>query len=122
MTETIPAGFIPAFVELAIPNPPSRSDVPVALTATVRTVDGGAPSGSVTFLAGSTVLGEVPVVSTGEYPSVESQETLTTTLPAGTDNLLARYSGNATYTSADSPVVTVIVRPASSRRAARHFR
>jgi hypothetical protein len=59
----------------------------VTFTATVKGAGGsGVPSGTVTFMDGTTVLGTVSLDGNG-------QASLTTTLGAGTHSILAHYSG-----------------------------
>ena len=72
----------------------------VTLTDTLATVNGLAPTGSVTFYNGSTSLGTGTVNSSGVA-------TLTTsTLPLGSDPVTAVYGGDSNYASSTSNVVT----------------
>jgi sugar lactone lactonase YvrE len=76
----------------------------VTFTATVtRSATGiGFPSGSVTFMDGSTVLGTSPLVS--------GTATLTlTTLSAGAHAITATYSGDLNFESSESPVLSQAV-------------
>jgi hypothetical protein len=77
---------------------------PISLTALVKPVTGSAtPGGTVTFKVGTLVLGTVTLNGTG-------QATLTTTkLPAGTDSVVAEYSGNATFETSTSASVKVTI-------------
>ena len=74
----------------------------VTLTAQVTSV-AGTPTGTVTFLDGSTVLGTAPVNSAGTA-------TLTlSTLPTGVLSLTASYGGDTSYLSSTStPTVTQV--------------
>ena len=68
----------------------------IALTATVATVDGGAPTGSVDFIDETTGkdLGSANVEAVGgSYQAILTN----VVLPLGTHNILATYSGDGTY-------------------------
>ena len=68
----------------------------IALTATVATVDGGAPTGSVDFIDETTGkdLGNANVEAVGgSYQAILTK----VVLPLGTHNILATYSGDGTY-------------------------
>jgi hypothetical protein len=77
---------------------------PVTFTATVTTTGTGTPNGIVTFQSATTTLGTGALGSNG-------QATLTTsTLAAGTYNVIAVYQGNSSYTgSTSSQAVTVVI-------------
>jgi sugar lactone lactonase YvrE len=77
---------------------------PVTLTATLAGSGTGAPpTGTVTFLNGSTSVGTGTLNSSGVA-------TLTlTTLPIGTDSLKASYVGDSNYATATSPATSVTV-------------
>ena len=83
---------------------PSREGQPVTLTATVTALGGaGAPTGSVSFEEGSTVLKTVSLDSSG-------QATYTTTsLPPGSDPLTALYSPTGYFLPAPSQGFTQLV-------------
>ena len=95
---------------LALPPPPgdpstttlsASSDTtplgqPVTFTAVVAPADA---TGTVTFLNGPTVLGQVPVGDAGTATLTSSA------LPVGTNSITARYSGNADYAASTSAVV-----------------
>ena len=80
-----------------------------ALTTLTATVSPVGATGKVTFYNGATVLGDGPV--TGGIATLASL-----TLPAGTLPLTARYSGDAVFMGATSPVLSQVVNsvPASS--------
>lgn len=89
----------------------------VTLTATIapNTLAPG-PSGTVTFLNGSTVLGSAPVakvdVQVNNVPEVFYEAILTTTtLPTGSLNVVASYGGDANYAASQSSAVALIVNP-----------
>ncbi len=72
----------------------------VTLTDTLSVVNAAAPTGTVTFYNGSTVIGTGTVNSSGVA-------TLSTnSLPVGTDTVTAVYAGDATYNTATSNPVT----------------
>jgi hypothetical protein len=83
------------------PNPVTYGDA-VTLTATVA-AGSGTPTGTVTFLDGSTVLG------TADLADVNRTQQATLTVPrfeAGAHQLTASYDGNATFAASTSPTVT----------------
>lgn len=81
---------------------------PVILTATVSPSPTGSPSGTVNFYNGTTLLAAVSMNGSGV--STFS----TSTLPAGTNNITAVYSGNAGFaTSTSTKVVVTVVSTAS---------
>jgi len=90
---------------------------PVTLTATTTpgsTALGG-PSGTVTFRDGTTTLGTAPFAAAG----TDGVATLTvTTLGAGTHSISASYSGDPTFGTSDSNVVTQTVTAAPTKLAA----
>ena len=84
----------------------------VTLTATVAKASGStatsAPTGTVTFLNGSTTLGTATINASG-------LATLTTTnLTAGTDQISASYSGDTTFGTSTSTTVAAVVAKAST--------
>jgi hypothetical protein len=76
-------------------NPSSLYGQPVTLTATVAA--GTAPSGTVTFTDGTTVLGTAPLDNSGR-----AAITLTN-LAVGSHTLTASYAGNANFAPSTSP-------------------
>jgi hypothetical protein len=92
------SGTLPGTITLvANPTSATQGDA-VLLTATVS--GNPVPTGTVTFSHGGTVLGSKTLNASGVA-------TLTTmALPLGTDNLTARYAGNAKYPASTSNVVT----------------
>ena len=82
------------------PNPATYGQA-VTLTATVSPAQ---PAGSVTFYAGTTVLGNTPLVN--------GQAALTTSmLASGTSLLKAYYYGGSVYGTSTSPLLAQIVNP-----------
>ena len=83
------------------PNP-SGYGSPVTLSATVTKSSGtGTPTGTVTFHLGSP---SGTVVGTGTLNSSGQATSTTSSLPAGTDNLYAVYSGDTHFSGSTSPV------------------
>jgi len=86
----------------ASPNPVATGQT-LTLTATVQGTGSTTPTGAVSFLSGSTLLGTAPLNSSG----VASLST--TSLGAGSYSLTAQYSGNASFLSSTSAAVSVTV-------------
>jgi Big-like domain-containing protein/VCBS repeat protein len=85
----------------ATPNPAAAGQS-VTLTAAVTSAATGTPTGSVSFLDGSSVVGSSAVVT--------GKATLTiTTLAAGAHALTAQYSGDATFGSSLSSAISLTV-------------
>ncbi len=70
---------------------------PVTFTASVTSSATGTPTGTVTFMDGTTVLG------TGTLDSGGSATLTTSALPAGTNSITALYSGDANFLPSTSP-------------------
>jgi glucose/arabinose dehydrogenase len=90
-------------------NPAAVGQV-VTLTATVSVVPPGSglPTGTVTFRAGTTVLGTAPLSAAG-------QATVTTAaLGVGSHSLTAVYSGDTAFTPSTSAALTQVVNPAAT--------
>jgi Pro-kumamolisin, activation domain/Bacterial Ig-like domain (group 3) len=70
-----------------------------------------APTGTVTFYLGNTVLGTAPVEQTiVTYPYTNSAATLNlTNLPVGADSITAKYSGDSNYDAVTASAVQVTV-------------
>ena len=75
---------------------------PVVLTAKVVPATSGTPTGTATFFNGSTNLGQ------GKLSQAVAALT-TSTLPSGSNNITAQYSGDTNFTTSTSPVETVSV-------------
>lgn len=96
----VPVGTPTTTSLTAVPNN-ITTGTSVTLTATV-TGSGGTPTGTVTFLNGTTSLG------TGTL-SAGVATLLTSTLPIGTDSITASYGGDSTFASSISAPVIVTV-------------
>jgi len=88
-------------------------------TATVPSF-GVAPTGTVSFKAGTTSIGTAPVTGTagsgaltnGSFtPSSATASLTTTTLPTGSDTITAVYGGDTNYAGSTSTGITVNVQP-----------
>ncbi len=101
LTETI--NKIPTTTALAVVPNPALAGQPVTLTATVSPTPTGAPTGTVRFYSGTTLLGTGTVNSSGVATFTASD------LTAGTANLVAVYSGNASYAGSTSTTVSLAV-------------
>src|SRR5262249_9210 len=83
---------------------------PVTYTATVSVLapGTGALSGTVTFRAGSTVLGTAPLTG--------NQARLTTgATPPGNQSITATYNASASFAASTSPAIAHRVKPAATR-------
>ncbi len=69
---------------------------PVTLTASITPIEGVAPTGSILFRRGVTVLATVALDATG------SASFTTSALAAGTHDIVAQYFGDASYSAADA--------------------
>ncbi len=90
----------PTSVEVFSDADTAVSTQQVGLSAIVSTTGTGTPTGTVTFFSGSTALGTVNVQSVGG----QNLATLpTSSLPLGTDNVTAVYSGDSNFAGSTSP-------------------
>ncbi|WP_018253409.1 RCC1 domain-containing protein [Salinispora mooreana] len=90
-------------LQVSPPNP--KPDQPVTLTATV-TCTGGIPTGTVTFLDGTKVLGTEPLSGS---PIATATRTVTRLTP-GEHTIRARYNGDGNCPASTSNPTTVVVR------------
>lgn len=96
-------GSVSTSTELqSAPNPSDIGEV-ISLTATVDAAS-GTPTGTVSFLDGSTILGSVTL--SGGVATFT-----TSTLSVGSHSLTATYSGNSSFSGSTSPVVVQTVNP-----------
>jgi hypothetical protein len=87
-------------------NPATFGQV-VAFTATLQSSGGGAPTGTVTFLDGTTSLGVATVSSNAAQLSLS-------TLSPGSHTITAKYSGDGNFTASTSSAVTQTVNQATT--------
>jgi hypothetical protein len=91
---------------------------PVSLTVTL-TADsmGVAPTGTITFMNGSTALGTAPMTgtaATGTSPASGTATFSTASLPAGTYNIVAVYGGDGNYAGSSAPAISFTSYPANT--------
>ena len=76
-----------------------------------------APTGTVTFRSGNTVLGTATIAPTTlTFPNINSAASLNlANLPAGTNSITAQYSGDANYEATTSdPIAVTVTQPQAS--------
>jgi hypothetical protein len=79
---------------------PSVSGQSVVFTATVASTAGGTPTGTVTFLDGTTALGVGTLNGSGVATFT------TSSLAAGSHSIMSTYGGSSNYSSSASPTVS----------------
>ncbi len=89
------------------PNP-SNFDQAVTLTAAIKSSTTGTPTGTVTFMQGTTKLGTSSLNASGAASLALSN------LTVGTDAITAAYSGDNTFSGATSAVMNQIVQKAGT--------
>jgi hypothetical protein len=101
LTETITAVAPTATTTILVSSAGSASSgAPVTFTATITSSTSGTPTGTVTFLDGTTTLG------TGTLSSAAIATFTTSILTVGTHSITAKYSGNATFAASTSAALT----------------
>jgi hypothetical protein len=80
----------------------------VTFTATVNDFNGGIPTGTVTFLDDTTVLGTAPVDANGNATF------MTSLLGLGNHDIIAVYSGDSTYISSAGTLTQAVVQASST--------
>ncbi|MGB6974413.1 MAG: Ig-like domain repeat protein [Terracidiphilus sp.] len=110
-----PALTSPGLPTASPTNPAVGANVTFNVTMTTDSA-GAAPTGTVTFINGTTTLGTVPLTGTaGSYSQASislaggTATFSTTSLPAGSDSVTAMYSGDSNYAGSGSNPVTVAV-------------
>jgi predicted secreted protein len=76
----------------------------ITLISVVQGTGSTPPTGTVTWVSGSTILGSAPINSVG-------LATITITPPQGTFATVAQYSGDTLYAPSVSPTLTIVVGP-----------
>ncbi|HEY1921342.1 MAG TPA: Ig-like domain repeat protein, partial [Tepidisphaeraceae bacterium] len=97
LTETVNQG-IPTTTTVIASSATIQIGQAVAITATV-TAASGSPTGTVTFMDGSTLIGTVNL-----NPTTHQAVAFTLSLPAGLDNLIAIYNGDGQFSPSSSSV------------------
>ena len=82
---------------------------PVVLTAIVTPSVAGTLSGNVNFVSGSTVLGSASLTQVSTTSTAYQAILTTTTIPAGTYNVMAVFPGTANYAGSNSTASPLIV-------------
>jgi hypothetical protein len=90
---------------------PSSYNQPVAFTATL-TSSNAAPTGSVTFMDGSTTIGSGTLASAGGLSSTATL--ITPALPVGTDSITVVYAATPNFGGSTSSALSQIVNPDSA--------
>ena len=98
-------------VSLVSSQNPSSFDKAVTLTATVSSSAPGSPTGTVAFANGTTVLGSSPLAANG------SASLTIATLTVGTNTIIAVYSGDTTFGSSTSSILSQSVQKANTTSA-----
>lgn len=90
-------------VSLTVPDGVVRPGAPARLVADVTSVNAGAgtPSGTVRFSANGSTVGSATLSS--------GRAMLNTTLPVGSNSVIAHYQGTGTHNAGNSPARTVVV-------------
>jgi hypothetical protein len=86
---------------------PSTFGQSVILTATIQAAFGGGPTGTVTFLDGTTSLGTASVSSNASQLSLSG-------LSAGSHSIAAKYSGDTNFSGSTSTAIAQTVNPAAT--------
>jgi hypothetical protein len=91
---------------------------PVSLNVTL-TADsmGVAPTGTVIFMNGSTAVGTAPMTGTAASATLPASGTATfstSSLPAGSYNIVAVYGGDGNYAGSTAPAISVTAYPATT--------
>ncbi len=101
LTETVNAAAATTTTLTASSNPITPGQL-VAFTATV-TSDSGSPTGTVTFMDGSTLIGTVAINS-------DTQEAIayTASLPVGSQDITASYNGASAFAASSSSLIETV--------------
>ena len=112
-----PLTVLPAITTLSTPSlqpglfVTAGSTISMSVTLSVDSA-GAAPTGMVTFQNGTSTVGTVPLAGTagsGAGAAGGTASYSTASLPVGTDNITAVYSGDSNYAGATSAVASVVV-------------
>jgi hypothetical protein len=100
---------VPAVTTMTIQFNDAINPSPIEIFLTTDSL-GIAPTGTVTFMNGSTVVGTVPLTgtaATGAAPAGGTATISTPTLPAGSYNITAVYSSDSNYAGSTSPALSL---------------
>ena len=107
LTLTGTGAAVPATITLSASTPFIVPSQGVTLNATVTGSAQGTPTGSVTFMSGSTSIISIPLTVLGSDISSASITIGSSQLNLGPNSLTAVYSGDMNYAASTSPVVIV---------------
>jgi uncharacterized protein (TIGR03437 family) len=82
-------------------------DASFTLTATVRSANGGTPTGTVTFYFGNTSLGSAALAGSGGT-ATSALTVPASQLSSGSDTIAAQYGGDSVYSSAAASVTVTV--------------
>jgi hypothetical protein len=80
----------------------------VTLHADAFPAGAGAPTGTVTFSVGPLVLGTVDLSENAS--GIDGAQLVTKALPAATDHVVVRYSGNSAFASSSAGATIIVVK------------
>jgi hypothetical protein len=113
---SVPITITQASTTTTITSPLSNLGSPVPVYVSINTQSNGAgPTGTVQFMSNGVSLGKATVYGSAPEPGLAAYEYatgsagLSLTLPAGSTNVIAQYSGDANYTGSTSAQVTLAV-------------
>jgi len=113
-----PFTVTPAVTTLSSLNDNYVATNPISLFVTLSTDSAGvAPTGTVTFQSGTTILGSAPLsgaAANNILPARGSADFESNFLPPGTYNITGVYSGDSNYAPSTSPVLSVTLPKAST--------
>jgi len=107
---TVAGTLIPTTTVVTSSQNPSTYLQPVTFTATVTAMNGGSPTGTVTFTMGTNTICSLAPLTPATNGSVATCQTAN--LPVGTDRIVAISSGDSSYASSQSPPFMQTVNPA----------
>jgi hypothetical protein len=99
------AGTTTRLLSSANPSPPNQS---VTFTASVQPGTTGLPTGTVTFMDGTAIIGSSTLNGSGQAALIIG------TLSTGTHSITADYSGDGNFTASNSPVLNQVVAEANA--------
>ncbi|HEY7157593.1 MAG TPA: Ig-like domain repeat protein [Gemmataceae bacterium] len=99
LTQTVQQGL--SFTTVSSSNNPALAGQPVTLTANVASAE-GTPTGTVTFVDGTTTLGTAPLDANGNAALT------TSSLALGSHNITATYGGDSNFTGSSGSLTQVV--------------
>jgi len=113
-----PLAVVPAITTLTMPyyDTAPTNLINLGLSLSVDSA-GVAPTGTVTFQSGSTILGSAPLIGTAATSAAPAAGTVafrSVSFAPGTYNINGVYSGDGNYASSTSPAVAVVLPKAST--------